>query len=64
MIMAAAIGSASVSGEKESFEVRDSIAAFGSYEEYLDSQVSDLDLFYLEDEDVARLDLSKNQSAF
>ena len=34
--------------------MRDSVAAYGSYEDYLDSQVSELDLFYLDDEDVAR----------
>lgn len=36
------------------FEVRDKVVAFSNYEDYLDSQVSELDMFYLEDEDLAR----------
>jgi len=38
----------------DAFEVRDKVVAFASYEDYLDSQVSELDMFYLEDEDLAR----------
>jgi hypothetical protein len=37
-----------------SLEVRDAVAKFNSYEEYLSAQVTPLDLFYLEDDDVAR----------
>lgn len=36
------------------FEVRDRVAAFASYEDYLDSQVGDSDRAYLEDADTQR----------
>lgn len=38
----------------DAFEVRDKVVAFTSYEDYLDSQVSELDIFYLQDEELAR----------
>jgi hypothetical protein len=38
----------------DSFEVRDKVAAFATYEDYLESQISELDMFYLESEEVAR----------
>jgi hypothetical protein len=45
---------ASAAMDGDAFEVRDKVVAFASYEDYLDSQVSELDMFYLEDEDLAR----------
>ena len=38
----------------DSFAVRDKVAAFATYEDYLESQISETDHFYLESEDVAR----------
>lgn len=38
----------------DAFEVRDKVVAFSTYEDYLDSQVSELDIFYLQDEELAR----------
>eukprot|EP00455_Lapot_gusevi_P021869 TRINITY_DN22843_c0_g1_i1.p1 TRINITY_DN22843_c0_g1~~TRINITY_DN22843_c0_g1_i1.p1 ORF type:complete len:239 (-),score=29.34 TRINITY_DN22843_c0_g1_i1:26-742(-) len=35
-------------------QVRDGISEFATYEEYLDAQIKPEDLFYLEDEDLAR----------
>ena len=32
----------------------DIVEQFDTYEDYLDSQLSDIDLFYLEDEDIGR----------
>ena len=32
----------------------DIVEQFDTYEDYLDSQLSDVDLFYLEDEDIGR----------
>lgn len=43
-----------MASEGDAFELRDKAAAFSSYEDYLDSQVSELDMFYLEDEELAR----------
>jgi len=43
-----------MAGEGDAFEMRDKAVAFASYEDYLDSQVSELDMFYLEDEELAR----------
>ena len=37
-----------------SFEVRDKVAQFATYEDYLESQISEVDMFYLESEEVAR----------
>jgi hypothetical protein len=39
---------------KDDFEDLESILQFNSYEEYLDSQITPLDMFYLDDEEVAR----------
>ena len=38
----------------DSFAVRDKVAAFATYEDYLESQISETDHFYLESEDIAR----------
>lgn len=40
--------------ETDTYDVRDSVVAFGTYEEYLDSQVTDTDRAFLEDDDIAR----------
>ncbi|RYG49989.1 DUF4464 domain-containing protein [archaeon] len=40
--------------DADAFEVRDKVVSYSSYEDYLDSQVSEVDMFYLEDEDLAR----------
>lgn len=42
----------------DTFEVRDKVAAFATYEDYLDSQITELDMFYLEDEELARFVVS------
>ena len=36
------------------FEVRDRVAQFATYEDYLDSQIAEIDMYYLENEEVAR----------
>lgn len=41
-------------GVEDGHDVRDRIAQFATYEEYLDSQITETDVYYLEDEDVAR----------
>lgn len=38
----------------DGFEVRDKVAAFATYEDYLDSQITEVDMHYLEDEELAR----------
>lgn len=38
----------------EAFEVRDKVAQFATYEDYLDSQIAEVDMYYLENEEVAR----------
>jgi hypothetical protein len=38
----------------EGFEVRDKVAQFATYEDYLDSQIAEVDMYYLENEEVAR----------
>jgi hypothetical protein len=43
-----------MAAEGDAFEVRDKAVAYSSYEDYLDAQVSELDMFYLEDEELAR----------
>ena len=40
----------------DTFQVRDKVATYLSYEDYLDSLTNDVDRMYLGDEDVARLD--------
>jgi hypothetical protein len=50
--MAAAAGAGGGGGG--GFEVRDRVAAFPTYEDYLDSQIAEVDMFYLENEEVAR----------
>lgn len=46
--------SATAKPSDASFEVRDSVARFHSYEDYLASQITEQDRFFLEDDDVAR----------
>jgi len=36
------------------FEVRDRVAQFATYEDYLDSQIAEIDMYYLENEEIAR----------
>ena len=38
----------------DGFEVRDKVAQFATYEDYLESEISELDMYYLESEEVAR----------
>jgi hypothetical protein len=38
----------------EGFEVRDKVAQFATYEDYLDSQIAEVDMYYLENEEDAR----------
>jgi hypothetical protein len=38
----------------DTFAVRDKVASFETYEDYLDSQITELDMHYLEDESLAR----------
>jgi len=40
--------------DADAFELKDKTAAFATYEEYLDSHISELDMFMLEDEDLCR----------
>ena len=41
-------------GDEQPTVVDGIVGEFGSYEDYLDSQISATDLYYLEDEDLAR----------
>lgn len=38
----------------DTFEVRDKVVQFATYEDYLDSQISEVDMAYLENEEIAR----------
>ena len=38
----------------DGFEVRDKVAQYSTYEDYLESEISELDMYYLESEEVAR----------
>lgn len=43
-----------MSSNDSAFEVRDRVAQFATYEDYLDSQIAEVDMYYLENEEIAR----------
>lgn len=57
-----AVGGAGTAEGGDAFEIRDKAVLFASYEDYLDSQVTEQDMFYLEDEDLARQLIGESSS--